>query len=521
MAGKFSTLERVYPPRKYSVIELPAAVGLPGLGMAPPGPGGRKCSAAEILAHSTRKYSVIADALPGRKLSAAEITRRLSSISERHPRPSTSHHQSPIAESIEESQESSPISARSSRCNSASHKTSLAVRTEPSPTGPQVSSSPTNSSSARPSSLTSPKESALAHAIRLSLSDINSLSTRRGRSVSCYGAYPLQAIALTALPGAHLHLHAPEPKKKRGTLCKQIRTVKNLLVLALTFMLTYTGFNTLRNHLSIVQGNDNWSLISLCVLYACMTLSGIFSSVITNKLTPKWTIVIAYILYSCYFAANLYPQYYTLIPTSILAGLISGPLWNAQTLYLYATARKYAFITEEIPERVLNRFNRVFGAVYWCSMVVGNTISLSVFSRSDMPPQRWEDEGKCGTGMCFPVKPFHNFTLIYEDYEINSVFLMVCVFLGCGILATALCISLMDRLESTMHHSGTRRKSSRFLFNRMLRMTQDSRILVLMVLIFFTGLEQGFMFADFTKVRGETFLPKTAYCDSDKVSSSL
>ncbi|XP_014677480.1 PREDICTED: protein unc-93 homolog A-like, partial [Priapulus caudatus] len=454
-------------------------------------------------------------------------------IGERHPRPSTSyHHSSAIAESIEESPDSSPVSPRSSRCNSASHRATLAVArrdstsSPPAATSPSsavlpVAASPTDSgSAARSSSVTSPRESALAHAIRLSLSDINSLSARRARSVSCYGAYPLQAIALTALPGAHLHLHAAaaaaaaqEPKRRRGTLCKQIRAVKNLLVLALTFLLTFTGFNALRNHASVLQRDASASLVSLCVFYACMSVSGVASAVVTNRLTPKWTIVVAFACYSVYFAANLLPNYYTLVPTAAFAGAMSGPLWNAQTLYLYATARKYAFLTEEIPERVLNRFNRVFGAVYWCSVVVGNIIALLIFTRSDKTAELtdvgrslrvWAAASACGAAACQAHKPVrYNFTLSYDNGvgggNIDSVFLLVGIFVGCGLLATALAVGLMDRLEPTAHHVGTRRRSSRFLFNRMLRVMQDSRILVLMVLIFFTGLEQGFIFADFTK----------------------
>ncbi|XP_014664946.1 PREDICTED: protein unc-93 homolog A-like [Priapulus caudatus] len=497
---KLSTLERVYPPRRYSVIEI----ATPGGGMSHCGSDSRKSS---NCSGDGRRLSVL-DALhgaPHRISNAADLhyppKRRPSSIDHvirLSPRRASAVQRTSLIESIEESPQSSP---RSSTCGSGSNRVSVRLdgRLQV-PTAHDFQSID----------------------LHLDLGDL-----KRGRSLSCYGAYLPHKITVT---GDTIQIHQREPdgggggKQQRSSWSQQLRQMKNLIVLAVAYMLVFVGFSGLRSLQSVLALTDRGDvgLLSLCTLYATMCLTGVFSSALTNRLTPKWTVVIAFVLYSVYFAANLHPRLYTLVPASVLAGAMSGPLWNAQTLYLYATSRKYAFLTEELTERILNRFNRLFGAIFHCSAIVGNAVALVVYrsSRRLRAPVAgaeptngtwagaWEEERNttsCSAQACVARNATAaasggggTYVVQYAGQQLDSCLLLTSVYIGCGLLGVALSTALLDRLEPSMRESPSRKSCVRLTL-RMLKALQDGRVLCLALLIVFTGMEQAFIFADFTR----------------------
>lgn len=455
--------------------------------MAVPASCNRRLSVMDALHVIPHNISNAADLHypPKRRPSAVEHVIRLS------PRRSSAVQRTSLIESIEESPQSSP---RSSVCGSGSRKVSLR----------------------------------LDGRIRIPTDDFHSVDLhldlgemKRGRSLSCYGAYLPHKITVT---GDTVQIHQREPdslKHKQGSFSHQLRQMKNLIILAFSYMLVFVGFNALRGLQSTLSHTEKGSvgLISLCTFYSSMTLTGVLSSAVTNKLTPKWTVVVAFIFYTAYVAANLHAKAFTLIPASILAGFMSGPLWNAQTLYLYSTSRKYAFLTEELAERVLNRFNRIFGAIFHCSTVIGNTVAYILFSNSKrlyLPsnPQEnstynvWgesDDVESKNTSLCGAQTCITNtsstpvFVIQYVGQQVDSSVLLISIYIGCSLLGTALGTALLDRLEPSLRES-PRRKSVVRLLLRMVKALLDGRILCLSLLLIFTGLEQGFIFADFTKV---------------------
>ncbi len=80
---------------------------------------------------------------------------------------------------------------------------------------------------------------------------------------------------------------------------------------------------------------DGVGSASLSVIYFFLILSSLFlPSILIDKLTAKWTIVLSMLCYTAYVIAQFYPSYETLMPAAALVGLAAAPLWIAKCAYL-------------------------------------------------------------------------------------------------------------------------------------------------------------------------------------------
>lgn len=55
---------------------------------------------------------------------------------------------------------------------------------------------------------------------------------------------------------------------------------------------------------------------------------------VVTYVTPKWSLVLGFLCHLTYILANLYPSPFTLLPSAVLLGLATGPLWICFGLYI-------------------------------------------------------------------------------------------------------------------------------------------------------------------------------------------
>ena len=121
-------------------------------------------------------------------------------------------------------------------------------------------------------------------------------------------------------------------KEKRGIY-------KNLVLISVAFLLHFTAFGTTSSLQSSI--NKGLGATSQYVQYAAIVLSCMFvPSIMIEKMTVKWAMVVSVFCYSTNIAAQLYPEYYTLLPTAVILGLGAGPLWTAQCTYFTQVAHR-------------------------------------------------------------------------------------------------------------------------------------------------------------------------------------
>lgn len=79
----------------------------------------------------------------------------------------------------------------------------------------------------------------------------------------------------------------------------------------------------------------------MSTIYASLVVSCMFvPPSMIKKLGLKWTIVVCQCSYTLFIAANIFPRWYTLIPSAIILGFGAAPLWTAKCTYLTGKATK-------------------------------------------------------------------------------------------------------------------------------------------------------------------------------------
>ncbi|GFO34077.1 unc-93-like protein a [Plakobranchus ocellatus] len=409
---------------------------------------------------------------------------------------------------------------------------------------------------------------------------------------------------------------------KNAKAMKEVRAMtsskaaKNLVSISIAFMLVHTGFVSLQSLQSTLHPAGGLGLTSLAVVYGTTVLSCLAAPWLINRLTTKWTVVLAFSTFAGYFAASFFPERALILPMSVLLGALAGPMWSAQATYVttlaltYAQHRRIVFESED----VINQFMGVFFGFFRCSQIWGNLISTLILARneteyvniaeesmlrlptrdnstaseytsispeyystvpssldnssvsdnelpggslllttllnatspniplssanilptlsmptyapspfSSIPSYSQVSSSKQSFSLISPVHPVCGAgTCTYDDLLTSSVdlnlsveldmtgeapsvadttrHLLLATYLGCVVLAAVIVITLLDQIHIGKTEADPEfSQSSLELSLATVRMLKDTKCLLLMPMVLFLGLEQGFMFGDFTK----------------------
>lgn len=314
------------------------------------------------------------------------------------------------------------------------------------------------------------------------------------------------------------------------------KALKNVIVLGLSFMFVHTAFVSILSLQSIMNPEGGVGVVSISCIYGTTVISCLLAPLTINTISAKWTMISAFILFTGYFAGNFYPKEFMLIPLGLLLGLLAGPLMAAQMTYITTVALTYAqnaLIMDT--DVVVNKYMGIFCAFYRSSYIWGNLITTLVLSNNqtlnvDKDDNRFSSSPNhshkhshmnvsiyrtCGSGSCY-VNTVSEKAEMYDisnnpnsfpyDTEIPEriKFMLLSIYLGCGIMAAVILMALLDRSVGTKRINNDLKITTRELFFSTIHMLKDSRCQLLIPLVLFVGLEQGFIFGDFTKVRTNT-----------------
>ncbi|CAG5117932.1 unnamed protein product [Candidula unifasciata] len=334
------------------------------------------------------------------------------------------------------------------------------------------------------------------------------------------------------------------------------KAAKNLVSISVAFMLIYTGFVSLQSLQSSLYRHGGLGMVSLSVIYGTTVLSCLLAPWLINRLTTKWTMVLAFSIFTAYFAANFYPRHFLLLPLSVLLGALAGPMWSAQATYVTTLALTYAQHKRVVFESddIINQFMGVFFGFYRCSQIWGNLISTLILTKNETEfvqnstHDSLLDLDVTGKGITnfSQVLSFIAFASINKNVEENSLssmaddeksqcgaktcscadaasrpadgtysndlndlaasisdstrYMLLTTYLACGVMAAVVIVALLDQVPVGKTEADPEfSQSSWELCLATIRMLKDTKCLLLMPLVIFVGLEQGFMFGDFTK----------------------
>jgi hypothetical protein len=103
---------------------------------------------------------------------------------------------------------------------------------------------------------------------------------------------------------------------------------KNLLITGLAWIFLFTAYTSMSNLQSSLNQVDGLGTASLSAIYVALIVSCLFlPTILISKLGVKWTIFFSILAYVLFILANIYPQYYTLLPSAIILGCNSFILY--------------------------------------------------------------------------------------------------------------------------------------------------------------------------------------------------
>ncbi|CAG0887879.1 unnamed protein product [Cyprideis torosa] len=239
---------------------------------------------------------------------------------------------------------------------------------------------------------------------------------------------------------------------------------------------------------------------SHAAIYAALIVSSLFlSTFFINRHGEKRTMWVSSLCYSGFIFAQFYPTFYTLIPTGVLVGLAAAPLWTAKCTYLTQVAARYAELTGIERENVVMRFFGVFFMIFRASGALGSLITSTLISRTSSRGNLTEEILQtCGINFCDEnVEDNPNL----ERPPDSTINLISVVFVGICFTSAFLIIVFLDPLHRYKTCASTNRPitSSLTLVKAAYTQFKRPKQALIVVLVYYGGIEQAFAGADYTK----------------------
>ena len=262
---------------------------------------------------------------------------------------------------------------------------------------------------------------------------------------------------------------------------------RNLYATSISFMLVFSSFIGIQSLQSSL--NATLGIASLSLTYVFYLIVGFFTPAIVRLLTTKYALLFGYICHLIYIITNYFPEFYTLVPSSVLLGLGSGPVWAGLSTHLATTAITLAPHVMEPIDLLIAKFTGIFFFIFQLTQIVGNTVSsLTLFPY-----------GANNTG----VLPETCDNLESQNVQERKFFILISIYVFLDILGILVLLLFVSKVPSDAPFMGKTSKVRHYLvepFKDVIRILRNWKMLLLGPLSLYNGMEMGFAFGSFTEV---------------------
>ena len=205
--------------------------------------------------------------------------------------------------------------------------------------------------------------------------------------------------------------------------------------------------------------------------------------------------VFAPILFSCACYAG-YQLTRALLFFSFFLGMCAAPLWSSKCAYLTTTGIRYSQLSRETQDAVVTRYFGIFFLIFQSGQIWGNLISSLVLQQGVKDTFRENAGDVCGANYCKPPPALGNST---GEYNRSLVIKLLSIYVAIGCFAVLFVIVMLDRLTGDLDRRKAQESSVNLLIAT-IKHLRDKRMILVLPLTLFSGLEQAFTFGDFTSV---------------------
>ncbi|AEE74771.1 UNC93-like protein 3 [Arabidopsis thaliana] len=257
-----------------------------------------------------------------------------------------------------------------------------------------------------------------------------------------------------------------EDRKVRAGKCY----TRDVHILSISFLLIFLAYGAAQNLETTV--NKDLGTISLGILYVSFMFCSMVASLVVRLMGSKNALVLGTTGYWLFVAANLKPSWFTMVPASLYLGFAASIIWVGQGTYLTSIARSHATDHGLHEGSVIGVFNGEFWAMFACHQLFGNLITLALLKDG-------KEGSTSGTTLLMLVFLFSmtlGTILMFFIRKIDGED-------GKGPVGSP--VGLVDSLASL----------PRMIITPLL----DIRMLLIVPLLAYSGLQQAFVWAEFTK----------------------
>lgn len=194
-----------------------------------------------------------------------------------------------------------------------------------------------------------------------------------------------QLVLTPPLPSSTRSL-SPSCLSPSEYLSTSTHPMRETVVLGLSWFLVYTSFQAIQNLQSSLHEGGTLGTTSLACVYTGVFISSFLTPAIIYNTGVKAAIMLAWMGHCCYLLCNFFPHWATLVPGSILMGILNCPLWTCLEVYITTLAK--VEVTSD-PKRCttfhasFSRLNGAFFSIFMASHLSGNLISSSILFQSN------------------------------------------------------------------------------------------------------------------------------------------
>ncbi|XP_012286401.1 UNC93-like protein [Orussus abietinus] len=248
--------------------------------------------------------------------------------------------------------------------------------------------------------------------------------------------------------------------------------------------------------------------ILLALLYTTATLTSCFAPIFVQKLGTNLTICLTHLITTIFVGVHFYPKWYVLVPSYAIFGACASPGFLARTSHTNISAARLSLVCSdpEDPDEtrrdcLLRRLNRGMKLAEDMGLALGCLIAaILVKMTSTVPAITLEGEAVdiCGAEYCPVEMYFQNETLFAPTLPSGTAKMVISAWLGLAILGFGISCAFLDsRMKEPQ--SVNDRLSTTNLLKAVKSAFQDPKLQLAAPLTLFIGLEQGFIFTDFTE----------------------
>lgn len=297
--------------------------------------------------------------------------------------------------------------------------------------------------------------------------------------------------------------------------------MKNTIYLSIAIVLCLNGFATLQALQSSVF--PRVGVQALCTIYSFAAISCIGAPAVIHNLGLNWSCAAYAVTSILYLSSFYFYNAYTFLISAALLGISLAPLHCAFVTYMSLNVSRLSYMTQGIRDKTQQRFLKYFCVIGKSSFFWGNVVTsvvmhfdvqdvdfMSIYDNNSTSQSEADEISMTTYDFCFQIHlkdagGFRDFagngvTIHFNTLRQSSIKLLVLIFVSCIVIGVLIVIVFLEKIEFLVQQDPLERPLILQIVRQIRLVLVDKQIRLAVPLVVFIGIEQGFIFADFTRV---------------------